>query len=106
MSQKMIVGIILLVLNVPFGWIGAAICAYYGKKYNKKIYYFLSVFVYALSWLMLAAGIYLCGKDYAKIFFENYVSKYIYPVTIACLIIFGIIFVIKKIKKETKKNKI
>ena len=98
----MLLGITLLVLNVPFGWFGAAICAYYGKKYNKKFYYFLSVFVYALSWLMLAAGIYLCGKDYAKTIFENYISKYIYPVTIACLVILGIIFVIRKIKNRVK----
>jgi hypothetical protein len=41
-------------------WLG-----YYGKKTGKKIYYFLSAAVYVLSWVMMAAGFYLCGKEYA-----------------------------------------
>ena len=104
MSHKMIIGIILLILNVPFGWFGAAICAYYGKKYNKKIYYFLSLRIYAISWVMLFVGLYLCGKDYAKTIFENYVSKYIYPISIACIAVFVIFYVIKKIKKRNNEN--
>lgn len=100
MSQKMIVGIILLILNVPFGWFGAGICAYYGKKYNKKFYYFLSVFIYALSWAMLFTGIYLCGKDYAKTIFDKYVSVYIYPITIICVLIVVAVYAVKKLKEK------
>ena len=104
MSQKLILGIILLVLNVPFGWFGAGICVYYGKKYNKKFYYFLSAIIYGLSWVMLFAGVYLCGKDYAKTIFENYVSKYIYPITIGCLTLIILIYIIKKfINVKSKK---
>jgi len=100
MTQKTIIGILFLVLNIPFGWFGAALCVYLGKKYNKKFYYFLSVIVYALSWLMLVAGIYLCGKDYAKTIFENYVSKYIYPISISCLVIIALIYIINKVRKN------
>ncbi|WP_413853517.1 hypothetical protein [Candidatus Ruminimicrobium bovinum] len=99
MSQKLIIGIILLILNVPFGWFGAGICVYYGKKYNKKFYYFLSAIIYGLSWVMLFTGIYLCGKDYAEIIFDNYVSKYIYPIMIICLIVFVTVYIVKKIRK-------
>ena len=43
MSIEVIIGIILILINVPFGWGGALICGYYGQKTGKKFFYVLSV---------------------------------------------------------------
>jgi len=107
MTAELIIGIILILINVPFGLGGAFICGYYGKKTGKKFFYFLSVVVYAFSWGMLAAGVWLCGRPYAEYIIENYVKKYIVPTVIVSLI-FAIIFLFvyrKKIFKNHKNDK-
>ena len=60
MTIDVIVGIILILINVPVGWGGALVCGYYGQKTGKKIFYVLSAIVYALSWVMLSLGVFLC----------------------------------------------
>jgi hypothetical protein len=96
MTLEMIVGIILIAINVPLGWFGMLWLGYYGKKTGKKIYYILSVTVYVFSWLLLAAGFYLCGKDYASFIIDKYIKTYMYPVVILSLVAFILIFLIKK----------
>ena len=107
MTLEVIIGIILILINVPFGWGGALICGYYGQKTGKKVFYLLSVIVYALSWVMLSLGVLLCGKRYAEYIIENYVAKYIVPIVIVCVIVVLIFIFIyrKKIFKKYKNDK-
>ena len=46
MSVETIIGIILIVTNVPVGWGGALLFGYYGKKTGKKFFYVLSGIIY------------------------------------------------------------
>lgn len=107
MTLEQIIGIILILINVPFGWGGALLCGYYGQKTGKSFFYVLSVVVYILSWVMLSVGVLLCGKPYAEYIIKNYVAKYIVPavfVTLAVVIV--ILFVYrKKIFKKYKNEK-
>lgn len=103
MTLEIIIGIILIILNVPFGWGGALICGYYGQKTGKKFFYVMSVIIYALSWVMLSVGVLLCGKPYAKYIIDNYVVKYIYPIVFVSLGITIILIFIYR-KKIFKKN--
>jgi hypothetical protein len=100
MTIEMIVGIILLAVNIPLGWFGLLWLSYYAKKTGKKIYYVLSIVVYVISWLMLVAGFYLCGKDYGSFI----IKKYIYPVVIIFVIVFVLIFLMKRNKKVGNKK--
>jgi hypothetical protein len=105
MSIEVIIGIILILINVPFGWGGALICGYYGQKTGKKFFYVLSVLVYALSWVMLSVGVFLCGKPYAKYIIDNYVAKFIAPAVFFIVIAaIAVIFVYReKIFKKKKQ---
>ncbi len=107
MTLEVIIGIVLILINVPFGWGGALVCGYYGQKTGKKFFYVLSVLVYALSWVVLSVGILLCGKPYAKYIIENYVAKYIVPIVIICIVVSVILIFVyrKKIFKKYKNNK-
>lgn len=107
MTLEVIIGIILILINVPFGWGGALICGYYGQKTGKKFFYALSILVYALSWVMLSAGVLLCEKPYAKYIIENYVAKYIVPIVVICVIVSVILIFVyrKKIFKKYKNDK-
>lgn len=106
MTPETIIGIILIVINIPVGWGGVLFCGYYGQKTGKKIFYILSGIIYALSWGMLSLGIFLCGKQYAKYIIENYVAKYIVPTVIVCICIILVLVIVyrKKIFKKYKKN--
>ena len=105
MSIEVIIGIILILINVPFGWGGALVCGYYGQKTGKKFFYVLSVLVYALSWVMLSVGVFLCGKPYAKYIIDNYVAKFIAPAMFVIVIAaIAVIFVYReKIFKKKKQ---
>lgn len=105
LTTEVIIGIILIAINVPVGWLGAVVFGYYGNKTKKKIFYFLSVLVYILSWGILALGIYLCGKEYAQYIIDNYVVKYIVPTVIIILIAAVILSIVygKKILAKRKE---
>lgn len=105
MTIEVITGIILIAINVPFGWFGMLWLGYYGKKTGKKIFYVLSVVVYALSWVMLALGVFLCGKSYAKYVIDNYVVKYICPIVFVCFFAAVILLFVYRKKIFTKDNK-
>lgn len=107
MTLEVIIGITLILINVPFGWGGALICGYYGQKTGKKFFYVLSILVYALSWVMLSVGVLLCGKSYAKYIIENYVARYIVPIVVICIVVSVILIFVyrKKIFKKYKNNK-
>ncbi|MEA5000455.1 MAG: hypothetical protein VB017_01055 [Endomicrobiaceae bacterium] len=103
MTFEIIAGIVLLIINIPFGWFGMLWLGYYGKKTGKKIYYFLSAAVYVLSWVMMAAGFYLCGKEYAGVIMQ-YIKHYIYPAVILITAVFAIILIMRKRNKNNKEE--
>ncbi|MFA6723953.1 MAG: hypothetical protein WCS95_04705 [Lentisphaeria bacterium] len=55
-------GLFLLAANVPIGILGAALFAALYARYDKPVFIALALLVYAFSWLMLLAGLWLCGK--------------------------------------------
>ena len=65
------IGLILVAVNVPFGWGGAAICAYFGIRSHSPAWGIASAVIYALSWGMLLLGIVLAGKDTVRTFQQH-----------------------------------
>ena len=61
-SWSFIIGIVLLAANIPVGLAGLGFGAYMAKKTGKKTYYPIGTAIYALSWLMLVAGVWLVGS--------------------------------------------
>lgn len=55
------IGIALLIVNPPLGWLGIAIGAYMFAKTGEKFYLTLTTLFYAFTWVMALAGIILAG---------------------------------------------
>lgn len=106
-SLKFIIGIILLITNIPLGWGGLVFCAYLGRKTKKKFYYWLGTVLYILSWIMLALGGFLAGPEGIKLA-KNVTNKYRWESVIAAVLIIIGIFIYgskKKNKKEIIQDK-
>lgn len=105
MTLDVIIGIMLLFINVPFGLGGFIYFIHIGRKNKKKIYYYIAFITYLISWLMLFLGVYLCGETYSKFIIENYVVKYTYFIIAVILLVFIIIYLFRKkiFKKLLKK---
>ena len=104
MTLKIIIGIILLLINVPIGWLGLTYFVCYGQKTKKRFYYLIAFSVYAFSWIMLGLGVYLCGEKYSKLILNNPVMKYVVPVILIVLIIYIIYKFKKTLSKPLTKN--
>lgn len=100
MNLKTLCGIILLLINVPVGWLGLTYFICYAKQTGKKIYYWIAFLVYAFSWVLLSLGVYLCGKQYSKIVLNDPIIKYIFPI----ILVFIIVYIIRNFKKNLSKN--
>ena len=95
-TTEVIIGIILIAINVPVGWLGAALFGYFAQKTGKRIFYYLAALVYVLSWVMLALGVYLCGREYGQYIIDNYVVKYIAPTVVVLLVAVILVIVYRK----------
>ncbi len=64
------VGVVLLAINVPFGYGGAAICTLIATAHpdQKSIWIAVAAGVYAFSWLMLLCGGAMAGPAVARSF--------------------------------------
>ena len=62
-SLRFISGMVLLLTNNVVGWLGLIGGSYFGKKTGKKIFLAAGTGLYALSWGMLALGVYLAGPQ-------------------------------------------
>ncbi len=100
MSIKIIIGILLLLINVPVGWLGLTYFICYAKQTGKKIYYWIAFLIYAFSWVLLGLGVYLCGKQYTRIVLDDPIIKYVFPVILICIII----YIIRNFRKNLRKN--
>ncbi|MDR3112334.1 MAG: hypothetical protein LBU55_04105 [Elusimicrobiota bacterium] len=99
------VGVVLLILNVPVGWIGSVY--FIGKardSVKKKFFLFLGASTYIFSWFMLYVGIVLCGKKFAsKLIKEN---KTLIILVTSIILIISIIFEIYRAKKANIKKQV
>ena len=100
MSIKIIIGILLLLINVPVGWLGLTYFICYAKQTGKKMYYWVAFLIYAFSWVLLGLGVYLCGKQYTRIVLDDPIIKYVFPV----ILIGIIIYIIYNFRKNLNKN--
>ena len=100
MSIKIIIGILLLLINVPVGWLGLTYFICYAKQTGKKMYYWVAFLIYAFSWALLGLGVYLCGKQYTRIVLDDPIIKYVFPV----ILIGIIIYIIHNFRKNLNKN--
>jgi len=73
-TKRFITGVVLIILNFVLGKITTFTMILY---YNNKSIFWLSIIGYVVSWLMLFAGLYLCGREgynYAKELYKEYIS--------------------------------
>jgi len=100
-----IIGVIIIVINYPLGWIGLASFFHLAHRTGIKKYYLYAALVYAASWAMLFIGIYLCGKDYADGLYNKYHTYFIVAIAafLAAIIIANLFFYKKRLKNQSKK---
>ena len=55
-------GLLLVALNVPVGWGGAAVCVFIAANYDLPSFYSISALTYLSSWLMLGLGLLLAVR--------------------------------------------
>jgi hypothetical protein len=71
---RFLVGLILLVINQPFGWGAMVVCAVVAARTNKTIFYLIGLGAYAFSWALLGLGLVLAGpegRSYLRSFWEK-----------------------------------
>jgi hypothetical protein len=73
-SLKHWIGIILLVINQPFGWGALLICNVIAIHERNALFSLLGLGIYALSWGMLGLGFILAGPESSK-YFRSYFKK-------------------------------
>ncbi len=61
LSPLAFAGLLMVALNVPVGWGGAAFCAFMGARSGSRVWYAAAGAVYVLSWAMLGLGLVLAG---------------------------------------------
>lgn len=76
MNLKLIFGIVLVIVSFLIGKIATATFVLYIKSQFGR---YLSIGVYLISWVMLFAGVYICGvegAEYIKKIYEYFSYKY------------------------------
>lgn len=71
----------MLITNQPLGWGIMLMCSALAVKTNRKIFYFLGIGAYALSWGMLGLGILLAGPEgvqYSRILLKKLWSFFLH----------------------------
>ena len=102
MNAEVIIGIILIIINFPLGWIGLIWFIHLAKVKCKRSYYFLGIGMYILSWAALLVGTYLTGEYYARAMFAKY---RVFIIEGTAIIVIALIFLSQKlIKKASKIN--
>ena len=102
LPASVLIGLFLIIINFPLGWIGLAFFIHLAKVRRKKSYYFIGAGLYLLSWVALFAGAFLCGEYYDREMFVKY-RKYMIEGTV--IIIIAVAFISRNfIKKASKIN--
>ena len=104
-STKFIVGMTLLVTNYIVGWGGLIVFSYLGKKTKHKALFVAGTAVYALSWGMLALGVYLVGPEGVAMF-KAIMRTYRWPaIAVIAVITAGTaVYFIGKKKQESNET--
>jgi uncharacterized membrane protein AbrB (regulator of aidB expression) len=101
MSASVIFGIVLIFINVPLGWIGIVWFASLAKKTGRKVFYFVGIGIYGLSWGLLALGVYICGKDLATELLTKYRP---HTIVFTGLLLVVIAFIMYKKHRKSKQK--
>ncbi len=62
-SFRFLIGVFLLILNYPVGWIGALVSGTLAVKTNNSVYYTWGAGLYGFSWIMFGVGALLTGSQ-------------------------------------------
>jgi len=100
-SWRFIVGMVLLLTNQIVGWGGAALFTYLGRKTGRKIYFAYGTAIYAFSWAMLAAGVFLVGPEGVKLARQLMKSYGLEALVALAAILAGVIVYVRFKKKKT-----
>lgn len=100
-SPKFITGIILILTNQIVAWGGIIICAFLSKEKTRKTFIATGISLYIISWIMLALGIVLTGREGLELA-KQWLGWETIPVAI---VISGtVIYLIQK-RKKNKNDK-
>jgi len=104
-SFRFLIGMILLIINVPVGLLGLGFGAFMAKRTGKKIYYPVGTGIYIASWVMLGAGVWMTGEQ-GLLIVKAYNLRHPWIKFAAPLVISGIIIyaIINGIRKRSRKN--
>lgn len=100
-NPTMLIGIFLLLINIPLGWIGLVWFIGHAKKTGKKVFYFIGLGIYGLSWGLMGLGILLCGKELAY----DLIAKYRIPTIIVTVILLILLLLFLYFRHKKSKNK-
>ena len=72
------IGVFLLIINPPLGYVSFLVCGYLSTRYEDKSYMSEATVFYAFTWVMAGIGILLAGPRgtvLAKRYFKNIFKK-------------------------------
>lgn len=101
------IGVILLVINIPLGWLGAIVCALLYVRFKKKAFILLGGGIYVLTWGMLFLGAYLAkdkGIVLAKETLRVVTNDPLLMLAISLMVIVSILYVLLRMKSGKTEN--
>ncbi|MDR2709602.1 MAG: hypothetical protein LBC07_06485 [Elusimicrobiota bacterium] len=94
-------GAFLIAINMPLGWVGLGYFLKKASRTKRKICYFFGILIYIFSWVVLAFGVFLCGKELAL----RIIAHYRWYIIFVTILVLAIVFIIKRILKKKIENK-
>ena len=80
------IGVVLLIVNPPLGWLGFILGGYFSAKYQTPRYMVIATIVYAITWGMAGTGVLLAGpkgvmiaKSFIKYIWRKTKSLFVKP---------------------------
>lgn len=72
-SKKFLIGVILILVSIVYGWIGLFVCNAFALRYGRS-FVILGWVIYGFSWVTYGLGFLLAGREgilYAKKIFRK-----------------------------------
>jgi hypothetical protein len=92
------VGIVFIVLNIPLGWLlGIGFFTKLAVEKQRAGYIAIGLIIYGISWVMLIAGIYLCGESFYE---KLYAQYHLYIKAVAGITVIIAFIIVKKKFRE------
>ncbi|MDR2772348.1 MAG: hypothetical protein LBB93_02660 [Elusimicrobiota bacterium] len=100
-NPSQFLGILLILLNIPLGWlVGIGLFVKIAVKKQKISYIFVGLGIYLISWAMMLLGLYLCGETLYKKLYLLY-GLLLKAAALICII--AVFFIIKSKLKAILK---